>query len=154
MQLRWSVILPVIGLILFVAVSYRSVRDNHKEQDEPTRYYWWSSLRLDTDPLNEHPAPAKPCENGKENCSSWNDLRARWVTPALLDRFLIVSSLPAFLTGLAIVIGLSNFGIDEVLTFMVSMPILLFGWYYFVGWLIERWIYRRTRTKTIPLKIT
>jgi|SRR5438045_222583 len=151
MQLRWSVILPIIGLILFVAVSYRSVRDNHKGQDEPTRYYWWSSLRLDTDPLNQHPTQAKPCENGERNC--W-ELRRRWVTPALLDRFLIVSSLPAFLTGLAIVIGLSNFGIDEVLTFMVSMPILLFGWYYFVGWLIERWISRRTRTKTIPLKIT
>jgi hypothetical protein len=26
-----------------------------------------------------------------------------------------------------------------VRTFMVSMPILLFAWYYFAGWLLERW---------------
>jgi hypothetical protein len=51
------------------------------------------------------------------------------------------------------VVVLSKAGLDEVLTFMVSMPILLFVWYYFVGWLIERWGYRRAQAKSVPLKI-
>ena len=46
-----------------------------------------------------------------------------------------------------------DLGIDEVLTFFVSMPILLFCWYYLVGWLIELWLDRRTRIKNIPLKL-
>jgi hypothetical protein len=76
-----------------------------------------------------------------------------WVTPGLLDRLLVYSALPAFLAGAAIVISLSKRGVDEVLTFMVSMPILLFGWYYFVGWLIDRWSHRRAQAKSLPLKI-
>jgi len=36
---------------------------------------------------------------------------------------------------------------------MVSMPILIFCWYYFVGWLIDRWSYRRKQAKSVPLKI-
>ena len=59
----------------------------------------------------------------------------------------------SFTIGAAIVVVLSKAGLDEVLTFMVSMPILLFVWYYFVGWLIERWGYRRAQAKSVPLKI-
>jgi hypothetical protein len=152
MQLRWSLILPVIGLILFATVSYRSMRVNRETQNEPSKYYWWSSLRLDTDPLNENPETVKPCQDGEKNCVDWV-FRDRWVTPGLLDRLLIFSSLPAFLAGTAIVAGFSKLGIDEVLTFMVSMPILIFCWYYFVGWLIERWRYRRGQATSVQLKI-
>jgi hypothetical protein len=152
MQLRWSLILPVIGLILFAAVSYRSMRVNRETQNEPSKYYWWSSLRLDTDPLDENPKTLRPCQDGSENCVGW-DLRARRVTPGLLDRLLIFSSLPAFLAGTAIVAGFSKLGVDEVLTFMVCMPILIFCWYYFVGWLIDRWSFRRKQAKSVPLKI-
>lgn len=154
MRLRWSVILPIPGLLLFAAVSYRSMDINRHEQDAPPKFYWWSSLRLDSDPLNKNPvlAKPKPCGNEKQNCASW-EVRPFWVEPAFVDRLLVYSALPAFLAGAAIVISLSKLGIDEVLTFMVSMPILLFAWYYFVGWLIERWTYRRLGAKSVPLKI-
>jgi hypothetical protein len=45
-------------------------------------------------------------------------------------------------------------GASEVLIFMVVMPTFLFGWYYFIGRLIERWIYRRRRAKRVPLKMS
>lgn len=152
MRIRWSMILPIIGLVLFVAVSYRSMRDNHAPEDRPNKYYWWSSLRLDTDPLNQHPiAPAKlPCPDGSANCADW-ELRAKWVTPGLLDRLLVFSAFPAFLAGTAIVAGLSKLGIDEVLTFFVSMPILLFVWYYLVGSLIELLVDRWKQPRNVNL---
>ena len=75
------------------------------------------------------------------------------IAPGWLEKSLVVSAFPAVLAGFAIVAGLSKLGIDEVLTFFVSMPILLFGWYYLVGWLIELWLDRRTRIKNIPLKL-
>ena len=154
MRIRWSIILPVIGLLLFAAVTIRSASLNEHDESHPQKYFWWSSLRLDTDPLNQHPiAPVQaPCPEGKANCAGW-ELRERWVTPALVDRALVLSALPAFLAGSAIVAGLSKLGVDEVLTFMVSMPILIFAWYFSVGWLLERWSLRRQQRKSSPLKI-
>jgi hypothetical protein len=26
---------------------------------------------------------------------------------------------------------------------MISMPVLIFAWFYFVSWLIDRWIFQR-----------
>jgi hypothetical protein len=153
MRQRWSVILPIAGLILFAAVSYRSMDVNHHEEGTPTKYYWWSSLRLDSDPLNGNAALAKPCANEKANCTNWQPSHI-WVEPGRLDKLLVVSALPAFLAGAAIVIGLSKLGIDEVLTFMVSMPILIFAWYYLVGWLIDRWSHNRKQAKSVQLKLT
>jgi hypothetical protein len=49
---------------------------------------------------------------------------------------------------------LSNLGIDEVLTFMVSMPILIFAWYYLVGWLIDRLSHKRQQAKPVQFKLT
>src|SRR5438105_5711151 len=119
MRMRWSLILPIAGLILFADVSYRSMDANHHEQGAPTKYYWWSSLRLDSDPLNKNSRPASPCQYKKEHCVQW-ELSYPSVQPGMLDTLLVVSALPAFLAGAAMVIGLSNLGIDEVLTFMVS----------------------------------
>jgi hypothetical protein len=151
MRIRWSVILPVAGLILFALVSYRSMSANHQDQDVPHKYYWWSSLRLDTDPQNKNPVLPAPCRDQKENCVGWK-LQSPWVTPGWLDRLLVVAALPAFLAGAAVMISLSKLGVDEVLSFMVSMPILLVAWFYSVGWLIERWSQRR-QMKNAPLKI-
>jgi hypothetical protein len=139
-RIRWSVILPFAGLILFGLVSYRSMGMN-RQQDVAHKYYWWSSLRLDTDPLNQNPAAAS------------QELQTAGVTPGWLDRLLVVSALPAFLAGAAVMIGLSGLGVDEVLSFMVSMPILLVAWFYFIGWLVERWT-RRRQVRNAPLKIT
>jgi hypothetical protein len=152
MQTRWSMILPIIGLILFAAVSYRSMPFNEHEQEVPRKYYWWSSLRLDSDPLNHNPDLAAPCANEKQNCSN-GEFPNMKIGPLWLDRFLIISALPAFLAGAVIVVLLSKLGLDEVRTFMVSMPILLFAWYYFAGWLIEWWSARRRQAKGIELKI-
>jgi len=34
-------------------------------------------------------------------------------------------------------------GISEVLSFMLLMPVLILVWYYFIGWLLDRWSYKR-----------
>jgi hypothetical protein len=142
MRLRLSVILPILGLVLFAAVSYRSMAVNHHEQEAPRKYYSWSTLRLDSDPLNKNPAFGFDTPPNKK------------IAPGWLDRVLVLSALPAFLVDTAVVVGLSKLGIDEVLTFMVSTPVLLFAWYYFCGWLIERWIFRRKRSRNIEFKVT
>jgi hypothetical protein len=153
MQLRWSSILPLMGLILFAIVSYRSMPANFHEQEVPRKYYWWSSLRLDSDPLNRDPRLSASCGGGKQNCSNGETPNVR-ITPSWLDRLLIISALPAFLAGAAIMILLSKLGLDEVLTFMVCMPILLLAWYYLVGWLIERQVSKHMQQKNVPLKMT
>jgi hypothetical protein len=68
MRNGWRLILPVIGLILFAGETYQSVRTNRLEERNPDRYFWWASIRLDSDPLNKHPQVAIPCKNGEENC--------------------------------------------------------------------------------------
>ena len=152
MQLRWSLILPMVGLVLFAAVSYRSMPMNHHEQEAPRRYYWWSSLRLDSDPLNKNTALGKPCPAGIPDCSSGESPNMK-IAPGWLEKSLVFSGFPAFLAGFAIVAGLSKRGIDEVLTFFVSMPVLLVAWYYLLGWLIEFCIARRAQARSVPLKI-
>ena len=67
---------------------------------------------------------------------------------------LVLSAFPAFLAGFALVLLLARKGINEVMTFMVAMPMLLYGWYYLVGWLIERWISGRRQRKTVAFRIT
>jgi len=52
------------------------------------------------------------------------------------------------------VLAFGRQGTSEVLVFMVVMPTFLFGWYYFIGRLIERWIRKLRRTRHAPLKMT
>jgi hypothetical protein len=47
--------------------------------------------------------------------------------------------LPAFLASMIVTAALSRLGVSQVLTFMISTPTLLFAWYYFLGWLPDRW---------------
>ena len=71
--------------------------------------------------------------------------RARWngplkiVDPGYLSNVSFFSGVPAFLASMVIAAALSRLGISQVLTFMISTPILLFAWYYFLGWLLDRW---------------
>ncbi|HEY1423579.1 MAG TPA: hypothetical protein VGF20_09010 [Candidatus Acidoferrum sp.] len=145
MRIRFSLILPVLGLLLFAVVTYRSMAANPEAQGVPNKYYWWSSLRLDTDPLNQKPRP-DPVPSTTHMAPGW------------LDRLLTISALPAFLAGSGLVIALSKQGVDEVLTFLVSMPILVFAWFYLVGWLLDlmivRWMARRAQSASTPLKLT
>jgi len=141
MRKRWRVVLPVIGIILFSLVSYHSLR---VDRETPSRYFWWSSIRLDSDPWNKRYWGAIPCQDGKENC--WQ-LRTKWVDPALLDQFLMVSALPAFAIGRFAVRSLGGRGISQVSSFMFLMPVLIGAWYYLVGWLLDRWIYMRLQRR-------
>jgi hypothetical protein len=34
--------------------------------------------------------------------------------------------------------GLGRLGVSEVLRFLSLVPALLFAWYYFLGWLVDR----------------
>jgi len=154
MPLRCCVILPVLGLVLFTVVTHKSMSINPPAETVPNKYYWWSSLRLDTDPLNRNPKPASPCEGRKDGCAD-AAASVTHVTPGWLDRLLTYSALPAFLAGAGLVITLSKRGVDEVLTFMVSMPIFLFFWFFFVGWMLDRLIFRlMQRRSSAPLKFT
>jgi hypothetical protein len=49
-----------------------------------------------------------------------------------------LSAFPAFFACVAVIRGFGRFGVSEFASFMVSMPLLLFAWYYFLGWLIDR----------------
>ncbi|HLJ25553.1 MAG TPA: hypothetical protein VKY85_02475 [Candidatus Angelobacter sp.] len=104
------------------------------------RYFWWSSLRLDSDPLGRHlqrlSNPTAPGSDAEE-CLRWDPVY-RYVDPGWLTRVLMLSALPAFLLAGVIVYILSRLGISQVLSFMISTPVLMATWYYFLGWLLDR----------------
>jgi hypothetical protein len=143
MRLRWRLILPGLGLLLFALGSYESFRMNREEHKNP-RYFWWSSIRLDRDPLNSRPQAATPCKDGNVGCVEW-DPGFVSVEPGLMAKLLVLSAGPAFIFGMLAAHGLGRSGIDEVSTFMVSMPLLIGAWYYFVGRFVDRWIYKRSQ---------
>jgi hypothetical protein len=39
--------------------------------------------------------------------------------------------------------GLSHFGVSELKSFMVTMPLLILVLHAFVGWLFDRWRFKR-----------
>ena len=136
---RWRLILPLIGLSLFAVETHHSVKVNRQMHPSTGRYFWWSSMRLDSDPLNRRPqVPAAPgCQPQSGNCSSW-DLRGVWIDPGLLVKLLILSALPAFMLGGLAAGGLATLGVSEVFSFLSLVPALMFAWYYFLGWLVDR----------------
>ena len=129
--MRWRLVLPVVPLMLFAGVTYQCVRSN----DASSRYFWWSSFPLDSEPLNKsHSA----CKLGIENCQVWGPDETERTTP-LPARVLILSATPAFVLGSLIGGELGRLGVSEVLTFMLSMPLLIGSWFYLLGWLIDSW---------------
>jgi hypothetical protein len=125
MRMRWRLVFPLVGLSLFGAVSYQSFREN---LDLSGRYLWWSSIRLDSDPLNKYKGGMLSKDGGLE----WV-----WVTPGQLPKLLTLTALPAFVAGAFLVGALGRLGVSQVSTFMISMPLLIFTWYYFIGRLVE-----------------
>jgi len=142
MRIRWRFLLPIIGLLLFAGVTYDSLRVNREAKNTTGRYFWWSNIRLDSDPLNTQ--PSAPCKAGNADCASW-DQAYIWVDPGWLTKLLVLSAFPAFLVEALILGGLRRLGISEVTTFMISMPLLIAAWYYFTGRLLDRWINRLSR---------
>src|SRR5882672_7414492 len=132
MRTRWRLILPCLGWLLFALGSYESFRNDRLVHKQPSRYFWWSSIRLDSAPLEKH-SRITPCKEVEVDCVGW-DPSSIWVDPGLLAETLILSALPAFAVGALIVGCLGRFGISQVSTFMVTMPTLIGAWYYLVGW--------------------
>jgi len=141
MRTRWRFILPVLALVAFAAVSCASVSTNRSLGTTPRRYYWWSSIRLDSDPLNKNPRVPPACKFGQEDCG-W-DPQFIWVEPGYLTKSLIALALPAFALGAICVSGLGHLGVSEVRSFMLLMPIFMFAWFYFIGWVVDRWMRKR-----------
>jgi len=147
MRMRWRLALPVLGLVLFGGVTRNSFHVNREIHRTPNRYFWWSSMRLDSDPLNRHPLATEPCKDGEEKCVDWTPVSI-WVEPGWLAELLVPSAFPAFVFGAVVVHGLGRLGISEVSSFMVVMPLLISAWFYFVGWLVDRWRFKRSGLTT------
>jgi hypothetical protein len=145
MRMRWRLILPVIGLLFFTLESYHSFYLNPFKGSG--RYHWWSAIRLDSDPFEKRSRPpSRQGPSGPAGPVSFDEHIA-WVHAGWLARTLTLSALPAFMIGMVIVSALSNLGVSEVTSFMISMPLLIFAWYYFVGWLLDRRIEKRSRRR-------
>jgi hypothetical protein len=61
-----------------------------------------------------------------------------WVDPSWIEEWFMRSALPAFLIGAVVVSSLGRLGVNQIWSFVISMPLLILIWYYFVGWLIDR----------------
>ena len=83
-----------------------------------------------------------PCPNKNDDCVAW-DPEYIWVAPGWTERVVVLAALPAFAVGVAVVRGLGRLGVSEVLSFMTTMPVLLFAWYYGIGWLVDRYARKR-----------
>jgi len=127
---------------LFRVGELSALRVNRESKHATGRYFWWSAIRLDSDPLDRQPERSTPCKEGS-NCVGWDEIDYKWVEHGWLSQTLMLSAFPAFLVGWIIVVGLREVGISEVASFMVSMPLLIIAWYYFVGLLLDRWINKR-----------
>ena len=109
------------------------------------RYLLWGTIILDSDPLNQHSSDLTGCDNQKD-CVQW-DPRTMWFQMRSKIQILTLTGLPTFVAGIFIVQNLARLGVSEVKSFMILMPILLFAWYYFIGWLIDR---RRNTSRQLP----
>jgi hypothetical protein len=137
LSLRW--ILPILGLIVFSVISYNSFRW-HRQYAKDSHIFQWSSIHLDSDPLNRHPSIFRhpQCPPEQPNCFEW-DLSTLAVEPGFLTRALMLSAFPAFIVGVVVVDLLGRVGVSQVASFMVSMPILIFAWFYLVGRALTKW---------------
>ena len=139
MRMHWKLVLPVVGLMLFVGVTYQSLGSH----DATSRYFWWSSIPLNSEPLNKS---RSACKHEIENCQVWGPEEI-YVTTGLLPRVLMISAAPAFFVGSLIIEEFAWRGISEVPTFMVSMPLLIAGWFYLLGSFIDKLVSKMSRPK-------
>jgi hypothetical protein len=106
--------------------------------------FWWSALRLDSDPLDRHSSSRASisCTDSPEDCGFTEPLGI-WSDPGWLSNFFVLSALAAFVATKGIVRGLGRLGVNEILSFFVLMPLLTLAWFYFVGWIFDRWHSKR-----------
>ncbi len=126
---------------MFAGLTYDSVRIDREINNNAGRYFWWLTLRLDSEPGNSQLSTS--CNGANVDCTSW-DPAYLWVDIGWLAKALIFSAFPAFLVGGAIVGGFRRLGVSEVISFMISMPPLIASWYFLIGWLIDRYTGKRS----------
>jgi hypothetical protein len=68
-----------------------------------------------------------------------------WIDPGWVARLLFLSALPVFLISAVAITGLGKIGIGQLSSFMSLTPALIVGWYYFIGWLLDRWSFKRSQ---------
>jgi hypothetical protein len=72
MRMRWRPTLCLWGLVLFGLLTYASIQGNREmRHGRHGRYFWWGSVRLDSDPLDKHPTQ-EPCTQGQDWSQSWS----------------------------------------------------------------------------------
>jgi hypothetical protein len=96
--------------------------------------FYWSSIPLSSHPL-ERRYKLITCNPADVGCQWRGSVH---IDPRLPEKVLIISSFPAFLPGLLITRKLGHFGVSEIRTFVLFMPVLIFAWYYLVSWAIAR----------------
>ena len=142
MRKRRLLILPIIGLLLFVGESWHSYKI-HSEMMRPNSCVWWANVPLDSSPLEKYSGfwrgQLTECEF--EAHQFIDRAGPPWVT-GLLE----LTAAPAFIAAIGISHGFGKIGVSEVTPFMVSAPPLIFAWYYFVAWAcgraLNRWRWR------------
>jgi len=147
MPIRWRWILPFIGLVFFGWETYGSVRTNSDlaDRNRMRKEYLWGTFRLRTDPRGK--IPPTPCPQSVPNCSEWWAARDVIVDPGPVLEALLVSALPAFFVSARFVHGLARIGVNEVCSFFAITPLLIAAWFYFLGWLLDHWRYRRRKKR-------
>jgi hypothetical protein len=148
MSFRWCWMLPTFALLLFFGETWQSVRLNRELRNKNAyrRDFYWGTFRLRTDPLGRLPAP--PCPPEIPDCKTWLVLPDVIVDPGIILRALLISGFPAWLISIRAIHGLARFGVNEIYSFFAIAPLLLFAWYFLLGFLIDRW---RAKRKATPL---
>ena len=59
------------------------------------------------------------------------------IDPGILSQGLLLTALPAFIVEHLILYEFKRTGVNEVYTFMISMPPLVAGWFYVLGRLFD-----------------
>jgi hypothetical protein len=137
-QVRWRLILCLWGLTLFGMLTCGSMRVNSirfnadmGKQHHHIRYFWWGSVRLDSDPLKKRPR-IEPCV-AELDAECAGEPEYIWIDPGWIERALTIYAFPAFLLAIGVAHGLAHTGKSELLSFMVAMPLFTLAWFYSVG---------------------
>ncbi len=144
MHMRWRPILCLWGLILFGLLTYSSFRvSSLNDPRHPNRYFWWGSVRLDSNPLGKRRVE-KPCLESQEACFEPEFI---WVTPGWVEIALTLSAFPAFFLAITVAHGLAHLGVSELRSFIPAIFLGTLTWFYAVGRLLDRWRFRRSTGK-------
>jgi hypothetical protein len=119
---RWRTVLPAVGLILFSWVSYNAWNANRHPRIVSSRYFWWASLRLDTDPANSRGSKW----DFSNDDGGWGHADV-WIDPGWVARLLVLSALPVFLISAAAITGFGKIGISQLSSFLSLTPALIVG---------------------------